>query len=407
VNRRLEQESRFTMDRCMEPLATPRLTSLPLAALAAVALPACGNGNGGGAPDARPSESQLNVTTGSLPLYHLETNAAGMMKPRNDASAVVYLPAMRRILVVDDGGEDARPDVLPFYLADVAALFTSSPAVTETPPEGERMGSVIQQHLDAEAATFDGTYVYVMSAMELPRVKPPEVYRSFSRFRVEGTRIVDAATIRPNDALRAALRAHDAAWADKWSPLAGKDGGLNIEALAATPRPGELLVGLRSPHWGPGYLDRAGDAGAATRVGDAIVMKIDVTSFDAARLAPAVHATLDLGGLGFRGFEYSPTAKGYFIAAGAVEAGWDYDFFFWNGDPSARPVRLSDKVKEFGRLCRPESLAEVEAQGRKYLLVLSEDSGRICEEPSPVPFNYILIELNAAFLGLLGGAPGR
>jgi hypothetical protein len=119
-----------------------------------------------------------------------------------------------------------------------------------------------------------------------------------------------------------------------------------------------------------------------------------------AELQATVHATLDLGGLGFRGLEYSPAANGFFFTAGAVEAGFDYDFFYWNGVADAKPVRLSTTVPEFAKLCRPESVEEIEHDGRRFLLVLSEESGAICETP-PAPSNYLLIELNPAFLGLL------
>jgi hypothetical protein len=87
----------------------------------------------------------------------------------------------------------------------------------------------------------------------------------------------------------------------------------------------------------------------------------------------------------------------YFITAGAVEAGFDYDFFFWSGKPGTPPVRLSTVIPEFAKLCRPESVAEVEHGGKKYLLVLSEESGAICEMPA-APYNYLLIELDERFL---------
>lgn len=364
-----------------------------------------GCGSGGGAADAAPAASHgINVTTGALPLYHLYLG-----KPRNDASGVVFLPTDKRILVVDDGGDDASPDVVPFYLFHAAELFAPMPKVTELPPLYDAPGSVAGRHLDTEAVTFDGKYVYVASSMpsdqETGKDKPQ--YRALSRFKVAGGKISDDASIDPRDAIMEALRSWSAAgsdpgWYGRVSGAKQKDGNLNIEAMSFTPKPNELLLGLRSPHEGVDYMkppDGGSDA-LATRIGQAILVKINVTEFDAGKLSPTVHTTLDLGGLGFRSLEYSPTARGYFLTAGIVDAGWDYDFFFWNGQPGEAPVRLKDKIKEFDQLCRPEGVTEIEKDGRHYLMVLSEDSGALCEMP-PAPFNYLLIELNHDFLKLL------
>lgn len=370
---------------------------------------AAGNGSDGsdgsaGASDAPPPVAK--VITGAFPLYHLP-QAVANAKPRNDASGIVFLPTTKQLLLIDDGGEDASPDVVPFYLATVANLFAPPVTVNPLPVAGELATALPARHRDMEALAFDGSFIYVMSSLPAASEKAEPGYRAFSRFKLVGTQIAEDKTIEPRDAIMAALAKPTAepwfaAWLDRWKDQKAKDGGLNVEAISATPTAGQLLVALRSPHYSANYLTpQPSDATKKqTRVGAAMLVKLNVASFDVASLAAEVHTSLDLGGLGFRGMEYSPTANGYFITAGAVEAGFDYGFYFWNGQPGKAPVALSDMIPGWKQLCRPESVSEVEYAGKHYLLVLSEESGAICETPA-APFNYLLIELDPAFLHTL------
>jgi hypothetical protein len=350
----------------------------------------------------------LNVITGSLPLYHMPKNIMNA-KPRNDASGVAFLPATGQLLIVDDGGEDSTPDVVPFYLTTVAGLFGPAPLVMqELPAASELPGSLPAKHRDMEAAAFADDFIYVMSSLPAATEKPDPANRSFSRFKLQEGQIVGAITIDPRDAILVAVTkpttdAWFGDWLARWKDQKAKDGGFQVEALSATPQAGKLLVGLRSPHYGAEYLLPKIDDPTKknTRAGAAPLVEIDVTAFDASKLDARVFANVDLGGLGFRGMEYSATARGYFINAGAVEAGFDYKLFFWNGVPGAPPVDLSEMVPAFKKLCRPESVTELEYAGARYLLVLSEESGAICEQPA-APYNYLLIELNQAFQNLLG-----
>jgi hypothetical protein len=393
-------------DGCMTwQLLWPGPTFTAILPLLALSTAACSSETpAASAPAVAPAE-ELRVLTGSLPFYHLQT------KQRNDASGAAFLPDQRRLLVVDDGGDDTNPDLVPLYRTEVAALFSPMPGVTTLPASPEAVAaSVSGRHRDLEAATFDGRHVYISSSMPDPAEvgKSDPSFRVLSRFRIEGDTILDVESIEPRPAFQQALARPTADpwfadWLERWSIKrpASKDCGLSLEALSRTPQPGQLLVGLRSPHYGPEYcLEDAQTGRPRTRTGNAILLRLPVTDLDPTRLQASVEATVDLGGLGFRGLEYSPTARGYFITAGAVEAGFDYDFFFWSGDRNASPVRLSQKIPAFARLCRPESVEEVEQDGRRYLLVLSEDSGAICEAP-PAPYNYLLIELNRPFLDML------
>ena len=74
-----------------------------------------------GGPDGTGESEGLRVLTGALPLYHLQT------KLRNDVSGAVFLPGEGRLLLVDDGGEDAMPDTVPLYFTDTTALFKDLP----------------------------------------------------------------------------------------------------------------------------------------------------------------------------------------------------------------------------------------------------------------------------------------
>ncbi|HEY0708065.1 MAG TPA: hypothetical protein VGG33_14775 [Polyangia bacterium] len=348
----------------------------------------------------------LTVLTGAFPLYHVPKNIMGA-KPRNDASGVVFLPATQQLLVIDDGGEDATPDEVPFYVTGVANLFLPPITMIEVPGPATLPLSLPAKHRDMEALAFDSGFTYVMSSLPAESEKPEVGNRRFSRFKLTAGQITDEATIEPRAAILDAISKPTtdpwfAEWLARWRDLKAKDGGLQVEALSATPAAGKLLVALRSPHYSAGYLlpKPADPIKKETRVGAAMLVEIDVTAFAVDKLAARVFANVDLGGLGFRGMEHSPTAGGYFITAGAVEAGFDYGFYFWNGNPAKAPVNLASKVPAFAKLCRPESVAEVAYGGKKYLLVLSEESGAICETPA-APYNYLLIELNAALLDLL------
>ncbi len=338
-------------------------------------------GDGGGAltlADASGPAPGPRVTTGSLPLYRMQRG-----KARHDASGAAFLPGLGRILLVDDGG-DNPPDVVPFYTLDVKNGF----ALAELPHP------VMSLHGDLEGATFDGTWVYVTSSLPAA-TEPPyedERFRALSRFKLDERGISEVATVYPRAQILAALeRDLDPATYAKVAPLQSKAGGLNVEGLAATPRPGELLVGLRSPHVGDAFPM------PNPRSGDAVIVKLDARTFTAEGISAEVFAKLDLGGLGVRGMEWSPTAQGYFLTAGIVDAGYDYDFFFWKG-PGAKPVRVT--LPELTKLCRPEAVAEIVLDGRPHLLFLSEDSGAICEEPR-APYTYVLVELAAPFLDRL------
>lgn len=212
-------------------------------------------------------------------------------------------------------------------------------------------------------------------------------FHTLSRFKLGPGGLTDVATISPRAAIMDGLKTFDGALFDRTKDLDGKTGGLNIEGISATPKSGEILIGLRSPHAGASFPEK-------TRSAEAILITVDVSTFSAGDLRPRVQK-VDLGGLGVRSIEYSKTAQGYFIFAGIIEAGADYDFSFWRG-PGSAPLRVPSE--EFKSLCRPEAVTELELEGKPYLFVGSEDSGALCDGRR---FNYFLVELNDAFLRTL------
>lgn len=132
-------------------------------------------------------------------------------------------------------------------------------------------------------------------------------------------------------------------------------GGLNIEAMAATAQ-GGLLIGFRNPIPGGRAL---------------IVPLLNPVELVSGR--PPVFGDpilLDLGGLGLRDALW--TGEGYYLIAGPARGRAGTGLFFWKGG-DAKPQPVSG-VRFAG--LNPEALAWIEVQGRRLLLVLSDDGGR-------------------------------
>lgn len=141
----------------------------------------------------------------------------------------------------------------------------------------------------------------------------------------------------------------------------GKEGGLNIEGLAATPD-GELLIGFRNP----------------IRKGKALIIPLNNPSKVLKGEAPSFGdpIELDLGGLGIRSLEQWPAAKGYVIIAGSFEDGGRFQAFRWSGQASDRPQPIANAGLA---LLVPEA-AFFEPPDSSELFILSDD-GDACPEP--------------------------
>ena len=313
----------------------------------------------------------INITVGSLPLYHQQVDTF-----RSDLSGAAYIPAQGVVILADDGGKPS--DVVPAYVADVRNDFAIS----------EVSDAVNGAHGDLEGATFDGTYVYVISSLPGATEFAEDRFRAFSRYKFNAGVISEVETVSPRSVLMPAIEtAFGSDFYSRIETLDSKVGGLNVEGLSATGNANELMIGLRSPHFGADFPQN-------TKSGEAIVLQANFTDFAPSSWQIQAH-TIDLGGHGVRSMEWSPTAQGYFILAGIVEAGFDYAFYFWPG-PGSPTVRI--ELDEFLPLCRPEAVTEIDVDGVPTLWVMSEESGAICDD---VAYNYLLIELNDAFMQTL------
>jgi hypothetical protein len=132
-------------------------------------------------------------------------------------------------------------------------------------------------------------------------------------------------------------------------------GGLNIEALTATPA-GTLLIGFRSPI--PG-----GRALLAPLLNPNEVITGATPNFGAPYL-------LDLGGLGLRGM--TATGQGYYILAGPANGPKASRLFFWAGG-TASPKVVSNV--HFSRI-NPEGICLLDLGGASDFLIVSDDGTR-------------------------------
>jgi len=205
---------------------------------------------------------------------------------------------------------------------------------------------------DPEGITTDGTWVYVVGSLSRG------AGASLARFRFDAARGA-ASGAESMSGLEPLLRAS--------VPELGVDGGsgkkknaeaaLNIEGLAWDPKGGRLLLGIRSPVVG----------------GSALVVPLRLT--DASRpLAAdnvAVEAPLrvDLGGSGFRGFEYDAVAGAFQIVAGHPTGARDFRLVTWDGAGSA--VR---EVHRFAAGEKPEGVAATMVAGKSVTLVVFDTS---------------------------------
>ena len=132
-------------------------------------------------------------------------------------------------------------------------------------------------------------------------------------------------------------------------------GGLNLEALAATPE-GHLLIGFRNP----------------VPQGRALIVPLlnPIDLIDGSPPAFGDPLLLDLGGLGVR--EIGPAAAGYYIVAGAVDDEAEPRLFFWPGgstQPEPAPRRLPLGIN-------PEAICFQDRTDKGDFLLLSDDGTR-------------------------------
>jgi len=148
---------------------------------------------------------------------------------------------------------------------------------------------------------------------------------------------------------------------DERKSLAPKEGGLNIEALAADPQGRTLWIGLRNPTY----------RSAATGRREAVVIPLlNANEVVEEGRPPRFGAPLrwDLGGLGVRSVEYCRSRGAYYIVAGPRNGSDALVLYRWSGGLSEAPERVHvfNEPEDF----TPEALFETP---RGVLYVLSDD----------------------------------
>ncbi|MDO9243985.1 MAG: DUF3616 domain-containing protein [Rhodocyclaceae bacterium] len=271
-----------------------------------------------------------------------------------EPSAIQQLPD-GRFLVVED--EKTQPLSLVTIRAD--GSVTSSPLVTATPdapPDFKKLD-------DLEGIAIDAAgFIYAITSHSRNNAGAEKKSREkLLRFRIEGDRAVAPVVVTQ---LKAALSAaHPVLATAARIPDVKAAGGLNIEALEMTPDRQRLLIGLRSP-----LLDRR-----------AIIASIEnpVAVFEkgeAPRIAPRLD-TLDLGGHGIRGLSYVPALAGYLVVSGPVAREQvQFQLWFWNGQPTERPRRVS--VPGLPGFEHAEGVSPAIIDGRQRIVIVSDDGSR-------------------------------
>jgi len=206
---------------------------------------------------------------------------------------------------------------------------------------------------DPEGITSDGTWVYVAGSLSRG------TGASLARFRFDAAKGA-ASGAESMTGLESLLRAA--------VPELAADGGggkkkkkaedaLNIEGLAWDPKGGRLLLGIRSPVVG----------------GSALVVPVRLKDpsrpLAADNIAVEAPLRVDLGGSGFRGFEYDPAAGAFQIVAGHPTGARDFRIVTWDGAGTA--VR---EVHRFAAGEKPEGVAATTVGGKPATIVVFDTS---------------------------------
>jgi hypothetical protein len=144
----------------------------------------------------------------------------------------------------------------------------------------------------------------------------------------------------------------------KVNKLGPKKTGLNIEALAAVPDQGGLLIGFRNP------LVQGKALILNLKNPDALLSKNGVR----ARFSKPAH--IDLDGLGLRSMAYDKARKVFFIIAGPTKNKGPFKLFRWNGMHDPSPVFVRELPHE--KRSYPEALLIHEHQAQ----VLNDEGRR-------------------------------
>lgn len=289
---------------------------------------------------------------------------------RQDLSGAVCVEG-KAYLAYDGGPNSEAPEIRVASLERLAA-----PAKVLRRVVGQR---------DLEAITYAHGRFYVISSLSQAD-EDTEAFRLLTEFQLDpsGRFVRNERSVVVRDALLDALRGlPEDAWFSRVAATFGVRGGLNAEGLSYDPRdPETLVVGLRSPLWGPAFGDPTFGKGFALDRGQALAAFITRPFSDRPQV---ILEPLDLGGHGIRDLAWVPDLDGYLVLGGPVDRAAGFSLWLWRRGHA--PLRLNPP--EFDRLCRPEAVMPV--PGRREIFLFSEEGGPFCEAPSVTFLHFAFV----------------
>jgi hypothetical protein len=307
------------------------------------------------------------LSTGYLEPYHQQKG-----KIRQDISGGCVMG--QRFFLVDDGGENADQTSIRAYQSN----------------DHKRSPKLLPLELpyrDLEATTCFGNRLTIATSLSMAD-EEQQGFRLFSEIQIDTAVVGD--TTKPwiglveksvdlRNPILEVLRAKgpSADWFKRAYSTFAKLGGLNLEGLSFDPNvKSGYLIGLRSPLWHTKYGNPALDPSFSLNQGDAIVLQIKDPYADT--LDAQLHR-LDLKGTGIRSMEYIPSLDLTMLISGSPTS--DQGFFnLWMWKQGSKPVEV--KVPGFDKMCRPETIAPFPCDGGTCVIVITEQSGRACKDPS-------------------------
>jgi hypothetical protein len=279
---------------------------------------------------------------------------------RQDLSGAVCVDG-RAYLAYDGGANSEHPEIR------VAPLDR----ITQ---EGTVLNRVVGQK-DLEGFTYHEGRFFVLSGLSQAD-EDTEAYQLLTAFVLDPTgRFVqhEQSVVIRDLLLLALMGLPDKRWYSRVAATFGVKGGLSAEGLSWVPgQPETLVIGLRSPLYGPAFGDPTFGKAFALDRGKALLAFVTKPFSDrpTVRLQP-----IDLGGQGIRDIQYIPEFRAFLVIGGPVDRAPDFSLWLCRLNGETERIHLP----EFKGLCRPEAIMQV--PGRNEIYLFSEEGGAFCESP--------------------------
>jgi len=279
---------------------------------------------------------------------------------RQDLSGAVCVDG-RAYLAYDGGANSEHPEI----------RVTSLDRITQ---EATVLNRVVGQK-DLEGITFHDGQFFVLSGLSQAD-EDTESYRLLTAFTLDptGRFVRHERSVVIRDLLLESLKEFpDDRWYSRVAATFGVKGGLSAEGLSWVPSQAEaLVIGLRSPLYGPAFGDPTFGKGFTLDRGKALLAFVakPFSERPKVRLQP-----IDLGGQGVRDIQYIPEFGAYLVIGGPVDKAPDFSLWLCRVTGETERIHLP----EFKGLCRPEAIMQVPGKNEIYLF--SEEGGPYCESP--------------------------